>query len=149
MRKIVIAAMLLAPLTGLAGCATGEQLDAGEYIDGERKLTEDGAFTVVLSNEDGMATVGENTFYLRVAMPDPNDPEAEGKGIPGATVELDAYMPNDRLSMEVVPAISYVGDGEYMIEGVVLEQAGIWQLDFNIAVGQTVTETVSFAFEVN
>lgn len=145
MRKFLIAALLLAPV---AGCAQSEDIDAGEYVDGERKLTDHGAFTVVLSNEDGAAVVGENTFYLDVQFPDPENPRAEGKGIPGAKVSLDAYMPNGEYVVDVVPEVHYMGEGQYMFEGVVLDQAGVWQFDFEIAVGKTVRESVSFAFEV-
>ncbi len=145
MRKLLVAALLLAPV---AGCAQSEEIDAGEYVDGERKLTSDGAFTVVLSNEDGAPVVGDNTFYLDVQFPDPHNPRADGKGIPGAKITLDAYMPNGELSMDVVPEVSYMGHGQYMFDGVVLEEPGVWQLDFQIAVGNTVRETVSFAFTV-
>jgi hypothetical protein len=146
MRKIALALLLLAPM---AACAeTSEEVVADEYVDGEQKLTDDGAFEVVLYNEDGAVQVGENTFYLRVAMPNPGNPRAQSKGIPHAKIALDAYMPNDALSMDVVPEITYLGDGEYMIEGVVLEEAGTWQFDFEIAVGMTIRESVSFAFEI-
>jgi hypothetical protein len=137
---------LLAPL---AACAQSDEVDSAPYVDGARKFTDHRAFAVELYNEDGAPAVGENTFYLRVEFPDPTDPEARGRGIPNATVELDAYMPNDDLSMDVVPSVTYLGDGEYAIEGVVLEQTGVWQLDFDIAVGKTVRESVSFAFVVD
>jgi hypothetical protein len=145
MRKFLLAALLLAPV---AGCAQSEDLDAAGYVDGERKLTRNGGFAVALYNEDGAAVVGENTFYVRVAFPDPQDPQAEGKGIPNAEITLEAHMPNDDLSMDVVPEVTYLGDGEYRLDGVVLEQAGVWQLDFAIAVGKTVRESVTFVFEV-
>jgi hypothetical protein len=145
MRKLFLAALLLAPL---AACAQTQDVEPGEYIDGERKFTDDHAFQVALYNEDGAPAVGDNTFYVRIAFPDPRDPRADGKGIPNVQLELDAYMPNDELSMDVVPEITYLGDGEYRLDGVVLEQPGVWQFDFSIAVGQTVRESVSFAFEV-
>ncbi len=145
MRKILIACLLLAPI---AGCAQSEEIDAGEYVDGERKFTRHHAFTVELYNEDGAPTVGENTFFVRVAFPDPHDPEAEGKGIPNANITLDAHMPNEDVSMRTAPEVTYLGAGEYMIEGVRLERAGTWQFDFGINVGETVRESVSFAFEL-
>lgn len=145
MRKLLIAALLLAPV---AGCAQSEDIDAGEYVDGQRKLTDHGAFTVVLSNEAGAPVIGTNTFYLDVQFPDPNDPRADGKGIPGAKISLDAHMPNGDYVMDVVPEVHYMGDGHYMFDGVVLDEGGVWQLDFEIAVGKTVRETVTYAFEV-
>jgi hypothetical protein len=148
MRKFLIAALLLAPVAVSSGCAQSEDIDAGEYVDGERKLTDHGAFTVVLSNEDGAALVGSNTFYLDVQFPDPSNPRAEGKGIPGAKISLDAHMPNGDYVMDVVPEVHYMGEGQYMFDGVVLDQPGVWQLDFEIAVGKTVRETVTYTFEV-
>jgi hypothetical protein len=42
----------------------------------------------------------------------------------------------------------YVEDGKYMFENVELSDPGAWQFEFNIQVGETLDESVAFAFEI-
>jgi hypothetical protein len=150
-RRIGLSTVLLAALA-LIACddAVDEALvrDADPFVDGVAKDTEGGAFRIVLTSHDGSLDVGDNQLVVRVGFHDPEDPLDPGKGIPGASVELSAWMPLDDGQMERDVAVRYVGDGQYLIEPVVLDRAGVWQLDLGIAVGATIREEVSFAFVV-
>lgn len=133
----------------LAGCDIGseevELVPAETFVEGVAKDSEAGAFRVVLSADDGLA-VGANTLVVRLGFHDPQDPLAPGRGIPGAEVSLYAWMPQGDGSVDGVRGI-YVGDGRYELE-LELAEPGIWQLDFDFAVGDGVDDSVSFAFVV-
>ena len=133
--------------TLVTGCA-GEEIEAEAFVDGERKLTEDGAFFVELYHHEAAPRVGSNEFTLRVLFPDYNDPEGDGTGIPNARIAVDCWMPNTGYTMGT-DAMAVPGDmGEYLLTHMVLDRPGVWELDIDIAVGETVTETVSYVFEI-
>jgi hypothetical protein len=130
---------------GLAGCDLHEP-EVAAFEDGIGKDTEGGAFRVVLYGRDGL-NVGDNELIARVGFHDPGDPLAPGYGIPGARVHLDAWpLDGDGESVELDGA--YVGDGRYQFDDLELSAAGAWQFDFSIEVGETLDESVAFAFEV-
>ena len=116
------------------------------YVDGTDALTDHGAFKVTLFHDAGAPSVGTNTFYVRVAMP-AFDNMNDGTGIPSADITMSAYQLDDDAVMRSLPRVSYDGDGVYRIDDVELDAAGQWSFDFDIAVGETIRESVSFAFE--
>ena len=121
--------------------------DSGEYVDGQTAISEDGAFTVTLFHQDGAPSVGDNTFFLRVAVVDPADPEDEGRGVPNLELELAASMTHDGYDMQSVPVFTYVEDGMYQVDPVVLDRGGSWNFDFDMTVG-SIQEEVVFDFFV-
>lgn len=154
MNRISTLALALLLATPLAACTEAsdsetEFRDVMEFVDGMGVTSDDGAFRIVLSSEDGALATGRNDLIVRVGFHDPIDPQAEGRGIPGATVLLDAWMPNAELAMKSELEVSYLGDGAYAVDNVVLDRPGVWNVDIEISVGQGMHETVSLAFEVN
>lgn len=123
--------------------------EAQPFVDGVAKDTEGDAFRIVLSSRDGELGVGENHVVIRVGFHDPNDPLAPGLGIPSARIAMNAWMPLDDGFISHDLSARYVGDGQYLVDPIELDRAGIWQLDFDIAVGTTIREDVSFAFTVD
>jgi hypothetical protein len=116
------------------------------FEDGIAKDTEGGAFRVVLYDREGLA-VGANELVARVGFHDPGDPLAPGYGIPGARVHLDAWpIDGDAEAIELDGV--HIGDGRYLFDDLELSAAGAWQFDFSIEVGQTMDESVAFAFQV-
>jgi hypothetical protein len=122
--------------------------DARPFVDGVAKDTEGGAFRIVLSSDDGALERGANELSVRVGFHDPDDALDPGKGIPHANIELVAWTPLDDGSIESEVAIEYEGDGVYRLAPIDLDRPGIWQLDLEIGVGETLREQVSFAFVV-
>lgn len=118
-------------------------VSAETFEEGIAKDSDLGAFRVVLTAEDELA-VGDNTLFVRLGFHDPHDPTAPGRGIPGADVALNAWMPQGDGAVGDVRGI-YVGDGTYRVE-LAVPEPGIWQLDFDLAVGDGVHDSVSFAF---
>lgn len=144
--------LALALVTPLAACSEDTQTEfraVTEFVDGMAVDSDDGAFRVVLSSEDGKLGTGRNDLIVRVGFHDPSDPEAEGLGIPGAEVIVDAWMPDTEVAMQSEIEVSYVGDGAYAVDNVVLDRAGVWNFDIVISVGDGMHETVSLAFEVD
>jgi hypothetical protein len=123
-------------------------VEADPYIDGTTLSTDGGAFEVTLWTTKGAMVEGENQMWIRVAMPDPMVGD-EARGIPNADITLDAWMPNAEHDSPTEPIVTYVTDGQYRIDNVELDHQGVWQLDFDIEVGKTIDEQVSFVFMLN
>ena len=151
MTRLCTALLALALVTPLAACSDADDdrfRDVTEFVDGMAVDSDNGAFRVVLSSEDGKLGTGRNDLIVRVGFHDPSNPEAEGRGIPNAEVIVDAWMPDTELSMQSEIEVDYLGDGAYAVENVVLDRSGVWNFDIVIRVGDGMHETVSLAFEV-
>jgi hypothetical protein len=153
MTRLSTVLLALALVTPLAACTEQvsdetEFREVLEFVDGMALDSDDGAFRVVLSSEDGRLGTGRNDLIVRVGFHDPNEPEAEGRGIPNAKVHVDAWMPDAEVAMQSDIQVSYLGDGAYEVENIVLDRAGVWNFDIEIRVGAGMYETVSLAFEV-
>lgn len=134
----------------LGGCDTEEQqleLEAAPFEDGAVKDTEGGAFRVVLTSREGLA-VGENNLIARVGFHDPDDPLDPGRGIPGADLRLDAIHVDGEGFVGDLQG-SYLGDGRYELNDLVLDRPGVWRFEFSVAVGETIDESVAFVFEIS
>lgn len=155
MSRIIRTALALALFAPLAtACDTGEELDSGvraveNFEDGMICDSDQGAFRVTLWSDSGDIEVGANNLIVRLGMFDPNDIEGAGKGIPGANIDLDAWMPTADEAMDAEPTVEYIGDGQYRFENVVLTDEGVWNFDFSVAVGQNMQESISLAFSVD
>ena len=122
-------------------------MQAAPYHDGIRLLSDGGAFVVDLHHIERDVHLGDNTFVVRIAMPDTQDLEAPGWGIPDAELDLVAWMPetsaDDALSP---PATAELGNGIYEVSRVHFDRHGVWQLDLHIRVGNSMDEMVSYVF---
>lgn len=152
MSRIKSTLFALAILCPLTACETPEdevETRAIEnFTDGMAVDSDQGAFRVILWSDDGDLEAGRNDLIMRIGFHDPEDPEDPGLGIPGARIDLDAWMPNANEAMPSEPVVSYMGDGAYLIENVVLPDDGVWNFDFEVVVGENMHETVSLAFAV-
>jgi hypothetical protein len=151
--RLTHALVALALLVPAAGCDTIESGDddlraVETFVDGMGRDSDDGAFRVMLWSESGDLEVGRNDLVLRLGFHDPSDATAPGTGIPNARIDVDAWMPDADEAMASEPIVTYLGDGEYRIENVVLGEDGVWNFDFEVAVGQHMHERVSLAFTV-
>lgn len=150
--RLLVPTLVLAFASTLAACdsdePTVEITDVQTFDQGEQgvmKTSDDGAFRVVLTSEAGLA-VGPNALVVRLGFEDPNDPSSPGRGIPAADVALSAWMPQGDGAVDGIRG-EYLGDGRYAVD-VEFAEPGIWQLDFDLAVGDGIDDSVSFAFVV-
>jgi hypothetical protein len=132
---------------GLIGCDQAEHVDAVSFEDGVMRDTEGGAFRVSLHSRTGLE-VGASELVAHVGFHDPADPDGPGFGVPGARVHLDAF-PVDGEGGTVELEATYVGEGHYAFDGLEFSDPGAWEFEFNIEVGETLDESVSFAFEID
>jgi hypothetical protein len=135
---------------GLAGCDASEPaspLEVTVFEDGVSKDTEGGAFRVVLNARGGLE-VGANALSARVGFHDPGDPTGPGYGVPSVRVHLDAYPIDGEGEVMELDGV-HVGDGRYLFEDLDLSDPGAWQFDFTIGAGETIDESVSFAFQID
>lgn len=151
--RATIATALLAFATLLPACDSTESSDVEtraieNFEDGMALDSDDGAFRVTLWSDSGDLVVGRNDLIVRIGFHDPNDASAPGMGIPNARIDVDAWMPAAETAMQSEPLVTYLGDGQYRIENVVLGEDGVWNIDFDMAVGEHMRETLSLAFEI-
>jgi hypothetical protein len=149
LRSTALATIACTFLSAACAVDAGSSHDLGgvaELEEGAAALTAQGAFLVEVWSEEGALAEGENTVWVRVAMPDPTDPLAEGHGIPGARIHVELASLGGDEPISALRATEHTA-GLYGIEGVVLS-AGEWQLDLDIAVGETVRDDVTFFFAI-
>ncbi len=151
LRSFSLSLALCAGALALSACDSEDQEVGGvvaqQFEEGVAQDTEGGAFRVVLTSRGGLEAGDESTLIARVGFHEPSDPDGPGKGVPGATVQLDAYMPNGAGYIESIEA-TYLNDGQYLLEGIELDQAGTWRFELGIEVGQTIDEHVAFSFNI-
>ena len=153
MPRIKSSLLALALLCPLAACDSTED-ESTEYRavedfqDGMACDSDQGAFRVVMWSDDGELEVGRNDLVIRLGFHDPSDMDDPGQGVPNARVDLDAWMPTANETMATEPVVTDLGDGQYRIENVVLPEAGVWNFDFDVAIGENMRETISLAFAI-
>ncbi|PRP99598.1 FixH family protein [Enhygromyxa salina] len=150
-KSALLALALLCPLTACDASDEGdvETRAVENFEDGMAWDSDQGAFRVMLWSDTGDIQVGRNDLVLRLGFHDPVHADAPGQGIPGARVDIDAWMPKRDQAMETEPVVTYIGDGQYRIENVVLTDEGVWNFDFDVAVGTSMRESISLAFEID
>jgi hypothetical protein len=63
-----------------------------------------------------------------------------------AQITVDGDMPAHGHGLPTQPLVTeYLGDGDYLVEGVQFQMDGEWYLEFNVSAGG-VTDTVRFDF---
>jgi hypothetical protein len=144
----LLAVSLLCPVTACDSEEDAQTRAIESFTDGMALDSDRGAFRVMLWSDSGELEVGRNDLVMRIGFHDPNDPEAPGIGIPSAHVDLDAWMPSADETMPAEPQVTYLGDGQYRLENVVLPEDGVWNFDFEVAVGDNMHETISLGFIV-
>ncbi|KIG15985.1 hypothetical protein DB30_05039 [Enhygromyxa salina] len=150
-KSTLLALALLCPLTACDSEA-GDDVQTravANFEDGMAWDSDQGAFRVMLWSDSGNIQVGRNDLVLRLGFHDPVHADAPGQGIPGARVNIDAWMPTSDEAMQTEPVVTYIGDGQYRIENVVLTDDGVWNFDFDVAIGDSMRESISLAFEID
>ncbi|NJK33335.1 MAG: hypothetical protein HC927_13555 [Deltaproteobacteria bacterium] len=150
-RHILLALALVVPTVACDNTTEPSDVETRSIEDFENGMTcdsDDGAFRVQLWSDSGEIAVGRNDLILRLGFHDPADPSDPGRGIPGARIDIDAWMPAADQAMQTEPSIAYMGDGQYRIENVVLSDEGVWNFDFEVRIGENMHESISLAFEV-
>lgn len=101
-------------------------------------VSRDGALRVSYKTDGGIVPVNRlHSWTLHIE-------RADGTPVTDATVEVDGDMPEHLHGLPTRPRLTrYLGDGDYLVEGVKFQMGGWWVMDFAITSGAR-KDTVRF-----
>lgn len=102
------------------------------------RLSDNGLFNVSYTASNGTVPVNQiHEWTLHVET-------ANGEPVEDATITVDGDMPQHGHGLPTRPRVTkYLGNGDYLVEGLKFQMAGWWVMDFTVtAAGQT--DTVRF-----
>jgi hypothetical protein len=97
------------------------------------RLTDNGLYRVTYVTPDAAPPINQlHAWTLRVET-------ADGRPVEDATITVDGDMPQHGHGLPTRPQVTqYLGDGEYLVEGMRFQMGGWWIVEFDItAAGQT------------
>ena len=143
----IIAFVLLMPVLGprfmhplMAGrmeSMHGNSSAPSELDYATERTTDNGVFKVSYSSEDTITINQMHTWTLHVET-------ADGQPVENATITVDGGMPQHGHGLPTAPQVTeYLGDGDYLVEGMKFQMGGWWEVKFNITAGD-LTDTITF-----
>jgi hypothetical protein len=101
------------------------------------RVTDNGQFKVSFSSEESIVINQMHSWTLHVET-------ADGQPVENATITVDGGMPQHGHGLPTVPQVTeYLGDGNYLVEGMKFQMGGWWEVRFDITDGG-VNDTVTF-----
>jgi hypothetical protein len=74
---------------------------------------------------------------------------ADGELVENATITVDGDMPEHGHGLPTRPRVTeYLGNGDYLVEGVKFQMGGWWVMDFTITT-DSLTDAVHFNMKLN
>ena len=103
-----------------------------------RLPTSQGLYSVAYEPQPGAIAVNQiHSWTLHVET-------ADGRPVEAAQIRVDGDMPQHGHGLPTRPQVTrYLGDGDYLVEGVKFHMPGWWVMDFEIQAGEN-TDTVRF-----
>ncbi|MEN9564740.1 MAG: hypothetical protein RIR73_2984 [Chloroflexota bacterium] len=143
----VIAFILLMPILGprfmhplMAGrmeSMHGNSAAPSELDYATERTTDNGTFKVSYTSENAIAINQMHTWTLHVET-------ADGQPVEDATITVDGGMPQHGHGLPTAPQVTeYLGNGDYLVEGMKFQMGGWWEVKFNISAGD-LTDTITF-----
>jgi hypothetical protein len=137
-RTLVLAAAAL-----LAGCThAGSTPPAAASDYATERLSNAGAFRVSYQPESSPVPVKRlHAWTLHVAL-------ADGTPVSDAQIDVDGDMPQHLHGLPTRPRMTrYLGQGNYLVEGIKFQMGGWWVMDFTITAGGR-KDTVRFNLQL-
>ncbi len=101
------------------------------------RATDNGAFNVSYSSEETIVINQMHTWVLHVET-------ADGQPVENAAITVDGGMPQHGHGLPTAPQVTeYLGNGDYLVEGMKFQMGGWWEVRFDITAGD-VTDTITF-----
>lgn len=101
------------------------------------RTTYNGAFNVSYTTENTIAINQMHTWVLHIET-------ADGQPVEDATITVDGGMPQHGHGLPTAPQVTeYLGNGDYLVEGMKFQMGGWWEVKFNISAGD-LTDTITF-----
>lgn len=142
------AALLVAGASGCGGPETTEPPPSGgctddprvqQYLVGMQGTSEDGSITLEFLDADPSPPgKGDNVWKIEVTSP--------SGPVDGATIAVDAFMPDHGHSSTVVPDVTPLGDGVYVLDPIDLFMPGVWEITIDVAPPGGTVQAVLFTF---
>jgi len=143
----VIAFILLMPVLGprfmhplMAGrmeSMHGNSAAPSELDYSAERTTENGVFKVSYSSDENIVINKMHTWTLHVETVD-------GQPVENAVITVDGGMPQHGHGLPTAPQVTeYLGNGDYLVDGMKFQMGGWWEVRFNITAGD-VTDTITF-----
>lgn len=107
------------------------------------RLTDNGLFRVSYASTQAMVPVNKiHQWTLHVET-------AEGQPVENATIAVDGDMPEHGHGLPTRPQVTeYLGNGDYLVEGIKFQMGGLWVMDFTIT-SDSLTDAVHFNMKLN
>jgi hypothetical protein len=101
------------------------------------RTTDNGTFKVSYSSEEPISINQMHTWTLHVET-------ADGQPVEDATITVDGGMPQHGHGLPTAPQVTeYLGNGDYLVEGMKFQMGGWWEVRFNITAGD-LNDTITF-----
>ena len=111
--------------------------DTGSYSYVREAITDGGSWRLsYVPSPDPIPPV--DNFELLLQLEDAQS----GEAVVGASLEMDATMPEHNHGMNTAPPVLEVGDGAYSVSGMQFHMSGHWQLDFRVVHSERVEQAV-------
>ena len=111
---------------------------AAPQIDTSRtRVSDAGLYKATITPDADPAPINEmHTWTLHVETPD-------GKPVENAQVSVDGGMPEHGHGLPTQPKVTkYLGNGDYLVEGMRFNMPGMWQLKFRVTAGGQMDQVV-------
>ena len=101
------------------------------------RTTDNGKFTASFTSDETIVINQLHSWTLHVET-------ADGQPVENATILVDGGMPQHGHGLPTVPQVTeYLGNGDYLVEGMKFQMGGWWEVRFDITAGD-VNDTVTF-----
>jgi hypothetical protein len=101
------------------------------------RTTDNGNFKVSFTSEEAIVINQMHSWTLHVET-------ADGQPVENAAILVDGGMPQHGHGLSTVPQVTeYLGNGDYLVEGMKFQMGGWWEVRFDITAGDT-NDTVTF-----
>lgn len=121
-----------------SGCTNDPRVEA--YAAGMKEMSQEGAMSITLLDADpAPPSKGDNVWMLKVE-------DDAGNPVDGATITMDATMPDHGHSSTVVPDVASKGGGTYELDPINLFMPGVWQVTFDVAPPSGAVQSTTFTF---
>jgi hypothetical protein len=128
---------ILAIVVALAGCS-----GAPPHFDGALRTSSGGAFSASVKSDPAMPPV--NVMHSWVFHLETDD----GRPVENARITVDGDMPDHGHGLPTQPLVTeYLGEGDYLVEGMQFQMGGDWYVEFSVAVDGT-EDTIRFEFRL-
>jgi hypothetical protein len=142
---IIVGFILLMPVIGprfLHPIMMGSEPFPANLDTSTSQLSDDGLFQVSWSSDPANVPLNQiHTWTLHVETPD-------GQPVENASILVEGGMPQHGHDLPTIPQVTeYLGNGNYLVEGMRFQMTGFWEVKFVINSGEQ-SDSITFNLHV-